>query len=132
MDKKRVNFKIVFALFILATAAAVIMWEYTFIQSCASEFGQSVEKMINCAKNGDIPEAEAEFNIFVREYHKKEALMSFFLHDRYLDETKEIIDSIEGLFSSGSDEELFKELEELSGKIAEIGESILPNLRNIM
>ena len=132
MDKKRINFKLVFAVFLLALCTAAIVWEYLFIKNFTDDLTAKVENVTVYAKKGDLAAAKNAFEDFEREYIENERLLSFFLHDSFIDDTKEIVSAVEGLFSSDSDDELFKELERLSQKLKEICESILPNLRNIM
>jgi len=134
----RMKGKLILAFILLGVAVLAIVTELVYLKKVSDAFSYQLEQAIDLLSDKRLDESFSVYKDFSEKFLEQEKIISIFVHDKYVDEIRDIIYETDAYFlkEETSDffeyEDLIRNIEKIKIKIHDIYESMIPDLKNLM
>ena len=130
------RFRIVLAVSLMVLAVCVIVYEIVYLKYTSDNFSDQLNNIIEHLTNEDYQNAVLSFESFQKDFFESENMLSVFIHDKAVDEIRDIIYNTNLFLKNQNEyfeaEDVLRNLENITVKIRDIYESMIPDVRNLM
>ena len=132
------KWRLVLAFVLLGVAVSATAAELIYLKNISETFTAQLNFAADLLSEKRFEESFSAYKEFSEAFIKSENTISIFLHDKVVDEIRDILYETDAYFSKGETSEFFefgdliRNLEEIKVKIRAIYVSMLPDLKNLM
>ena len=128
--------RLVLAVFLILLAIGAISYEIGYLKSSSDKFTSQLDKVIDFLSLEEYNDAFTLYKSFVEDFFDCESILSVFIHDKAVDEIRDIIYETNAYFEKQQEhlkiDEIIRNLENIKMKIKDMYESMIPDMENLM
>ena len=130
--------RIILAVVLVVLASVAITVELIYLKKTSDALCKSIDRITESISKESFEEALSLYKDFSDEFIRKENTISVFIHDKAVDEIRDLIYETDAYFLKINtseffeNEDLIRNLEKIKIKIHDIYVSMIPDLKNLM
>lgn len=130
--------RIILAVVLVLLASVAITVELIYLKKTSDALCKSIDRITESVSKESFEEALSLYKDFSDEFIRKENTISVFIHDKAVDEIRDLIYETDAYFLKRNtseffeNEDLIRNLEKIKIKIHDIYVSMIPDLKNLM
>ncbi len=130
--------RIILAVVLVVLASVAITVELIYLKKTSDALCKSIDRITESISKESFEEALSLYKDFSDEFIRKENTISVFIHDKAVDEIRDLIYETDAYFLKRNtseffeNEDLIRNLEKIKIKIHDIYVSMIPDLKNLM
>lgn len=130
--------RIILAVVLVLLASVAITVELIYLKKTSDALCKSIDRITESISKESFEEALSLYKDFSDEFIRKENTISVFIHDKAVDEIRDLIYETDAYFLKRNtseffeNEDLIRNLEKIKIKIHDIYVSMIPDLKNLM
>lgn len=130
--------RIILAVVLVLLASVAITVELIYLKKTADVLCESIDRITDSISKESYDEALSLYKDFSEDFTRKENTISVFIHDKAVDEIRDLIYETDAYFLKRNtseffeNEDLIRNLEKIKIKIHDIYVSMIPDLKNLM